>query len=86
MNKHPHVWPGWTHATWSYVIWAGVWAVAFLVFEFTARDLLGWAPWFTLSQTVKTLIRDHPWLALILICGVPALFLHLLFPDNKWGL
>jgi hypothetical protein len=82
--NHPHIW-GMTHETWSYVIW-GAWIALFLMLEFSARDLLGWSPGFTLSQTVKTLIRDHPWVALILICGMPPLALHLLFPDNRWGL
>lgn len=82
---HPHVW-GLTHETWSYIAW-GLWVVlGFGLLESLARDLGGIAPWFTLSQTVKTLIRDHPWIALILICGSPALLAHLLFPDNKWGL
>lgn len=85
MNKHPHVW-GMTHQTWSYVIWA-VWIfVGFGTLEATARDLTGIAPWFTLSETVKTLIRDHPWFGLIFIYFLLTLGIHLLFPQNKWGL
>jgi hypothetical protein len=85
VTPHPHV-LGLTHETWSYIVW-GIWAVGlFVAIEFTSRDQLGWAPWFTLSQTAKTLIRDHPWIGLLLIYAFITLFIHILFPENKWGL
>lgn len=60
----------------------GVWTLAFLLLELPAKDLWGWWPWYTLSETVQ--IGVAWWWPIAVYVGVFMLVLLGHFELN-WG-
>lgn len=82
---HQHVW-GMTHTTWSYLVWGFVLAVCFGVTEVLSKDVLGVAPWYSLSRTAWGLEALTKWVAIVLIAGLAVLVVHIVFgPDGPAG-
>ena len=76
---------GITHTTWSYLVWA-VWLLLWLIPEILSKDVLGIAPWYSLSRTAWGLEALTKWVAIILIAGLAVLVVHIVFgPDGPAG-
>jgi hypothetical protein len=83
VHVHEHVW-GLTHSTWGYVTWAFVSFGVVLGVELLSKDITGVAPWPSLSYTLKKLVADHHWIALLMLFALLTFVVHILNP-GKWG-
>jgi hypothetical protein len=83
VHIHETVW-GLTHSTWGYCVWAVVAFGVVLGVELLAKDITGVAPWPSLSYTLKKLVADHHWVALLMLFALLTFVVHILNP-GKWG-
>lgn len=60
----------------SEIVWA-FWLLLFLAFELTAKDVLGWAPWYSLSRTAWMDEKAYPILKTILLGFLIGLGVHI---------
>lgn len=71
--------------TWSYLIWWVRWLLlGFLGFELAAKDVLGWAPWMSLTATTRHAISTYPVLGPLIFATVVFLTVHMLYGRNVW--
>jgi hypothetical protein len=71
--------------TWSYLIWGARWLlVGFLLFELAARDVLGWAPWMSLTATGRHAISTYPIVGPLLFATIVFLAVHFIYTRPLW--
>ena len=70
---------------WSYLIWGLRWLlIDFLVFEMLSRDVLGIAPWYSLTGTTRHAISTYPPVGPLLFALLIALGVHFIYRRPLW--
>lgn len=64
--------------------WAIPWLVLFLVFELTAKDITGIAPWYSLSHVARADEQTYPLLRTLLLGFLIGLGVHIRYPVTLW--
>lgn len=66
--------------TWSYLIWGLRWLlIGFLGFELASKDVLGWAPWMSLTATGRHAISTYPIVGPLLFATIVFLTVHFIY-------
>lgn len=64
--------------------WLLPWLVLFLLFELTAKDISGVAPWYSLSHVARWDEQTYPWLRTVLFGFLIGLGVHIRYPVTLW--
>ena len=71
--------------TWSYLIWGLRWLlIGFLAFELAAKDVLGFAPWMSLTATGRHAAQTYPVVGPLIFATVVFLTVHFLYDRDVW--
>lgn len=71
--------------TWSYLIWGLRWLlIGFLLFELLAKDILGVAPWMSLTATGRHAVKTYPLVGPLIFATVVFVTVHFLYERPIW--